>query len=286
MKKSEQIDQLAAALAAAQAELDPASKDARNSHLGNRYADLAACWDALKVVLPKHGLSVSQVGRAGLDSEPATLETILIHKSGQWVEGEIPLLIGESKGLNAMQALGSAWTYARRYGLAAICGLTAEDDDAASIAPKPIQKKSPSDVMIVPANVAADIVSSVLRPAAPTPAPKPTPAPTPPAKAEGQHPDSKTETLLLKKVVTKTGKSNGKEWTRTSVLGERDDGSEIWLATFDRGIAEAVMQYKDIICKVVYMESEKGCNIIAINDSDPEPIESGAKSEPEEGLPF
>lgn len=129
MTHSENIAELGAALAATQAELDPAVKDSRNPHLGNRYADLAACWDALKAVLPKHGLSVVQAGTM-VDGH-AVLSTMLVHSSGQWIRGITPLAYGEHRGLTPMQCLGSAWTYARRYGLAAITGLTAEDSDAA-----------------------------------------------------------------------------------------------------------------------------------------------------------
>jgi hypothetical protein len=120
MNRSESIGKLAAALARAQAELRPAIKDAQNPHLKNRYADLASCWDACREVLPSHGLAVIQGGTAG--PEGPMLSTVLTHESGEWIEGFTPLIFGGEK-TNPMQALGSAWTYARRYGLAAIVGL-------------------------------------------------------------------------------------------------------------------------------------------------------------------
>lgn len=126
------------ALSKVQAEIDPAMKDSQNPHLRNKYADLSACWLALKVVLPNHGFCVLQCGDEDSTGKPV-LTTILGHKCGYSMAGAIPLLIGEHKGISAMQALGSALTYARRYGLAAICGLTAEDDDghaAGNSAPK------------------------------------------------------------------------------------------------------------------------------------------------------
>jgi hypothetical protein len=128
------------ALARVQAKLTPAVKDSKNPHLGSRYADLASCWDALRDVLAAEGLAVIQVGVVieGRDY----LATVLAHESGEVVEGVTPLLVGEPKGISAMQALGSAWTYARRYGLAAIVGMTAEDDDghAAGAGPGPAPK--------------------------------------------------------------------------------------------------------------------------------------------------
>jgi hypothetical protein len=127
MNRSESIGKLAAALARAQAELRPAIKDAQNPHLKNRYADLASCWDACREVLPKNGLAVIQGGTMGEDGP--MLSTMLVHESGEWVEGFTPLIYGDAKGLNPMQALGSAWSYAQRYGLRGVTGLTAEDDD-------------------------------------------------------------------------------------------------------------------------------------------------------------
>ena len=142
------INELATALAAVQAELDPAVKDSTNPFLGNKYADLSACWDALKVTLPKHDLAVIQ-GGVQIEGKDY-LETMLCHKSGQWVSGLTPIVYAatqetkldsegqtKKKGLNPMQALGSAWSYARRYGLAAICGLTAEDEDASGAGTPP-----------------------------------------------------------------------------------------------------------------------------------------------------
>lgn len=139
--QSDNIDQLATALAAAQAELLPAIKDARNPHLKNLYADLASCWEAVRACLPRHGLSVVQGGctRGGRDF----IRTTLLHASGQWIAGVTPIIIGDPKGINPMQALGSATTYARRYGLAAICGLTAEDDDGQGAGHPPQQRRDP-----------------------------------------------------------------------------------------------------------------------------------------------
>lgn len=124
------MQELFGALTKAQSELHGAKKDAVNPHLGNKYADLASCWEAIREVLAKNGLCVIQRGDIGPDGKPVLITT-LGHSSGQSIEGRVPVLIADANKLNAMQALGSAWTYARRYGLAAIVGLTAEDDDGA-----------------------------------------------------------------------------------------------------------------------------------------------------------
>ena len=126
---SSSIGNLAKALAAAQAELSPAVKNAQNPHLKNRYADIAAVYDAIRQVLPKHGLSVSQLI---LPSEgKAHVRTMLMHESGEWLAGECVLPPDRAGG---PQGMGSAITYARRYSLSALVGVVSEDDDDAHLA--------------------------------------------------------------------------------------------------------------------------------------------------------
>lgn len=124
MNRSENFNELAGALSKAQGEMEAAIKDSVNPHFKSRYADLAAVWDAARAPLTKHGLSVVQTvsrGDSGL-----FLLTSLIHSSGQWISSEMPLILSRED----MQGLGSALTYARRYSLAAICGIAQDDDDA------------------------------------------------------------------------------------------------------------------------------------------------------------
>jgi hypothetical protein len=59
------------------------------------------------------------------------LATMLLHTSGQWIASEYPL---PSSG--KPQEMGSATTYAKRYSLAAIVGIAADDDDDADAAEK------------------------------------------------------------------------------------------------------------------------------------------------------
>jgi hypothetical protein len=125
--QSDQLGQLAASLAAVQSRLPAAVKDKQNPHMRNRYADLGSVWDAARDLLPEYGLAVVQrgVNLGGLWG----LETVLLHASGEWIGGITPLLCAPGKGTSEMQALGSAITYARRYGLAAILGVVSEEDD-------------------------------------------------------------------------------------------------------------------------------------------------------------
>jgi len=115
---------LAAALAAAQGEMSSAKKDGTNPHFASHYATLAAVWDACREPLAKHGLAVVQTTER--DDGGLVLITSLLHSSGEAVSGRMPVVAGKA---GDMQSLGSALTYARRYGLAAIVGIAPDDDD-------------------------------------------------------------------------------------------------------------------------------------------------------------
>jgi len=124
MRTSEQIDQLAAALALAAADIRPAIKDANNPAFNSKYADLGAVFDAAKPALTKHGLVVVQMP-AHSDDALLHLTTRVMHKSGQWVEGTMSIPVGK---VNA-HGYGSAITYARRYAFSAALGIVADEDD-------------------------------------------------------------------------------------------------------------------------------------------------------------
>lgn len=128
MKTSEQIDQIGAALAKMQADIRDATKSSQG--YGYRYADLANVLQILRPALSAQGVAVLQDTQTAGDH--ISVSTRLIHASGQWIESEpLALLIEAKKGLSAAQCAGSIVTYARRYSLAALCGLSQEDDDAA-----------------------------------------------------------------------------------------------------------------------------------------------------------
>jgi len=123
--QSEQINEIAAAMAEVQAEISPAIKSSENPHLRNRYADINSVYSAIREVLPKHGLAVIQT-MLPTDGSRAHVRTMLAHKSGQWLAGEIVMPLDRQGGT---QGMGSAITYARRYSLSAIVGVVTEEDD-------------------------------------------------------------------------------------------------------------------------------------------------------------
>lgn len=123
MAKSEQIGKLAEALCKVQSQISGAKKTSVNPHFKSTYAGLTEVWDACREELAAFGLCVVQ------SNEPSErgvlLRTTLIHTSGEWIDGliDIPAIKQDAQGY------GSAQTYARRYALASMVGVTAEDDD-------------------------------------------------------------------------------------------------------------------------------------------------------------
>lgn len=121
---------IASALVKAQKVFGPALKTSRNDHFRSKYADLAACIEAVIDGLNENGIALIQ--RVHPADTGVAVETVLVHESGETMECGI-LHVPASK--QDPQGYGSALTYARRYSLMAACGIAPEDDDgnAASI---------------------------------------------------------------------------------------------------------------------------------------------------------
>jgi hypothetical protein len=125
MNRSDQIQDLAMALAIAQGAFPTVKKDASNPFFKSKYADLAALIEAVQDPLSKNGLAVLQLLTTDLEGKFIHVETVLTHKSGQWISDKFSLPVLDWKP----QGLGSATTYARRYALQAFLNLGAADDD-------------------------------------------------------------------------------------------------------------------------------------------------------------
>ena len=135
MEMSENINELAEALAAAQGEMGAAVKDAANPFFKSKYADLGEVVRAVKQPFANHGLSYTQFPIR--EGESAGVITMLMHTSGQWMRQGYTLPLAKFDA----QATGSAITYARRYALQSIAGIPSADDDgnqAVQAAPKEI----------------------------------------------------------------------------------------------------------------------------------------------------
>jgi hypothetical protein len=161
METSEQINELAEALSKAQGKIENAKKDSNNPFHKSKYADLASVREAYNTALTDNGLSITQFPEGG--PTVITITTRLMHKSGQWIQGSFSIEPKKEKVAEkdkfgnvtevtyevTPQTVGSALTYARRYGLMAVVGIAPDDDDDANRS----SGKAPEDYK--PANNAA-----------------------------------------------------------------------------------------------------------------------------------
>lgn len=138
MNKSESITKIAPALLKAQKGIKAAIKDSQNPHFKSKYADLSSVIDAVKEPLNTHGITFLQ-GVEDAENGVA-VETMLLHDSGEWLSSTIKIPASKQDA----QGYGSAMTYARRYGLQAMCGVPAEDDDGNAASKTPVSAKSQS----------------------------------------------------------------------------------------------------------------------------------------------
>lgn len=139
MNKSDSISTLAASLTEAQGKIGAASKDASNPFFKSHYADLGSVMSVCKGPLLEHGISVLQL--VGSDGNGGYLETVLLHKSGEFISDRMKLVCAKP---NDPQAMGSAISYARRYALQSALFIPAVDDDAEN-AMKPTRALQQSD---------------------------------------------------------------------------------------------------------------------------------------------
>ena len=138
MLKSEQINELAAALAKAQGQIEGAKKSSSNPFFKSKYADLAECWNTCREALTANGISVIQMPEEINENGRLNITTMLAHSSGQYISSTLTMTVTKLDP----QAIGSAITYGRRYALAAMVGLSQEDDDGEKAMARPKDKKS------------------------------------------------------------------------------------------------------------------------------------------------
>lgn len=125
MDRSESIQELASALCEAQGELDNASKS--TSGHGYKYADLGEIIDILTPVLKKHGLSHIQ-SPVVVDGK-ACLETIILHKSGEYIANTALMAHAKLHKGNEAQMMGATIAYQRRYSLKSMFGVAEVDEE-------------------------------------------------------------------------------------------------------------------------------------------------------------
>ena len=118
------MKEIATAFVKAQKAFGPALKTSTNPHFKSRYADLAACVEAVIDALNANGIGLVQVMHECNDG--VIVSTTFIHESGEIIDcGKLHVPAAK----HDPQGYGSALTYARRYSLMAACGIAPEDDD-------------------------------------------------------------------------------------------------------------------------------------------------------------
>lgn len=130
MTQSESIAKISPALVAAQAQLRPIAKDAKNPAFRSRYASLDAIMEAVRPALAANGLALVQ-GTVHPETNGdgrlvgITVQSKVVHVSGEWMASVVPVPVGKADA----HGLGSALSYGRRYGVSALLALTTDEDD-------------------------------------------------------------------------------------------------------------------------------------------------------------
>ena len=124
MKMSEQINELATALASFQSKVKQPLKDASNPFFKSKYVPLENVAESVTESAGPLGLSYMQF--ACNKENEIGVSTIVMHKSGQFIEFP-PIFAKPAK--NDPQGVGSCITYLKRYSLSAAFGITSDEDD-------------------------------------------------------------------------------------------------------------------------------------------------------------
>jgi hypothetical protein len=154
------MQKIATALVKAQLAFAPALKTSTNPHFRSRYADLAACVEAVIDSLNANGIALIQ--KTHDSDNGVAVETLFVHESGETMSGGI-LHVPAAK--HDPQGYGSALTYARRYSLMAACGIAPEDDDANAAQRTPVNAQSRSARVSIPTAPDRSVTASINQPA-------------------------------------------------------------------------------------------------------------------------
>lgn len=135
IKMTVPCDKLLEALSKMQGVLDNAKKESKNPYFNSKYADLATCLQTTKLPMSENGLSMSQ--HCFYDGANVSCVSVLGHSSGQMMVSTLTVPVTKKDA----QGVGAAITYARRYAMSSIVGLSQADDDAESA----VEHESDSD---------------------------------------------------------------------------------------------------------------------------------------------
>ena len=121
-----------------QKEVGAISKDSKNPFFKSKYFDINKLIEAVNPVLSKHGLVLLQP-----IEDNKVVSMIIDSESGEVAKSWLEL-----PNLSDPQKIGSAISYYRRYTLASLLGLQAEDEDGNGLKakPKPVAPPKKQDV--------------------------------------------------------------------------------------------------------------------------------------------
>ena len=129
------MKELYKALAKFQSEIKPVKKDGNNPHFKSKYATLDSILESIREPLANSGLVVCQY----VEGHSELITKVIHAESGECIESKIALMVDANK----MQAFGSAITYARRYALSPMLGISTEEDDDGNKANEAPKKELP-----------------------------------------------------------------------------------------------------------------------------------------------
>lgn len=201
------------------------------------YAPLGEIMTTILPVMGPLGLSVSY--RTRHEGDRVIASCVISHEFGHSeASGDIgmPITHGDpDKGANPMQRVGIASTYAKRYALLAIIGLAPEDD---------------------PDGQGGKAEAGVSRPQRAS-------AKQEPPQDGGEQPQHFWRGQVLK-VTAKDGVTNGRKWTRHSIVGD----DETTFTTFNKEHAEFAATAGSSIVTIEYDQSKHGNDLISIGPDD------------------
>lgn len=124
MLKSDSTKELWGALAKFRVQVKQPQKTAKNPYFNKNYVTLEGVMQAIDAALPGTGLAYCQLAENG--DNGISVSTLITHSSGEWMLVG-PLTLSPTK--RDPQGQGSALTYAKRYQLAAVFGISSDVDD-------------------------------------------------------------------------------------------------------------------------------------------------------------
>jgi len=264
MKHSESIALLAGALAKAQLQIEPASKNATNPHFRSHYADLASIWDACRGPLNTNGLSIVQfpcdgdVGRTGLC-------TMLLHSSGEFISE----VVTTRSQKDDPQGLGSALTYLRRYALAAVVGVTATEDDDGNAASTPANARvaAPAPRPYIPPPVSPPAVNAP--PMAHKPVSQPVSQPVAKPVQTATAGTSAVEAIVEFYKVDQGTAKNGRPYTKHRIGWTGSDGKLTYGTTFSASDGECACESMNLNCpcEITFVTGQYGLDIKSVKMS-------------------